>query len=235
MDRREYCDRVTAVLRRLTPEERAAARAELEDHIEDHMEDLLALGYDEALAEERTMAAMGDPEEVGRALDRQYPLRWLLLGRAAVVLTVALCVQVLLGFGVLGMLFDSVAARIHPDENTRLAQVTASERLDIRIPVGDDILRVYRISTDLREVEVSVCAYDRIPGGIVAEALVDDTYVKNERGESGSHSSGRGNWWVEYKRLYTEVEPGDTHVTLEYERFGETVLLELPLPEEAVS
>ena len=38
------------------------------------MEGLLELGYSPELAEERTLDAMGDPKEVGRELNRQYPL-----------------------------------------------------------------------------------------------------------------------------------------------------------------
>ena len=70
MTRQEYTDRVLANLRRVTPEERAAIREELDAHMEDHICDLLDLGYDEALAEERTMQRMDDPEEVGRELDK---------------------------------------------------------------------------------------------------------------------------------------------------------------------
>ena len=44
MNRTEYCDRVVSVLRRLTPEEKEAARAELEGHIGAHMDARLALG-----------------------------------------------------------------------------------------------------------------------------------------------------------------------------------------------
>lgn len=51
------------------------------------------------------MAAMGVPEEVGRELEKQYPLRWLILGRLAVVATVALCIQMMLGVGLLGMVW----------------------------------------------------------------------------------------------------------------------------------
>ena len=68
-------EQVLANLRRVTPDERAAIRGEIDGHIEDHICDLIELGYDEKLAEERAMAAMGDPEEVGRELDKQYPLR----------------------------------------------------------------------------------------------------------------------------------------------------------------
>ena len=62
MDRQDYTAAVLSALRRVTSRERAAIRAELDGHIEDHMEGLLELGYDEALAEERTLAAMGDPK-----------------------------------------------------------------------------------------------------------------------------------------------------------------------------
>ena len=72
MDRRDYTDRVLSSLRRVTEKEREAIRSELDGHIEDHMEALRELGYDEELAEERAIAAMGEPDEVGRELNRQY-------------------------------------------------------------------------------------------------------------------------------------------------------------------
>lgn len=77
MDRKTYIDTVLSTLRRVTGRERSAIREEIDGHIEDHMEGLIELGYDPALAEERTLAAMGDPKEVGRELNKQYPLRWL--------------------------------------------------------------------------------------------------------------------------------------------------------------
>ena len=92
MDRRDYTDRVLSSLRRVTEKEREAIRSELDGHIEDHMEALRELGYDEELAEERAIAAMGEPDEVGRELNRQYTgWGWVLVSRAAVVLTVVLC------------------------------------------------------------------------------------------------------------------------------------------------
>ena len=72
MDRRDYTDRVLSSLRRVTEKEREAIRSELDGHIEDHMEALRELGYDEELAEERAIAAMGEPDEVGRELNKQY-------------------------------------------------------------------------------------------------------------------------------------------------------------------
>ena len=83
MDRREYTDTVLSALHHVTRRERDAIRWELAGHMEDHMEGLLELGYSPELAEERTLSAMGDPKEVGRELNRQYPLRWLVIGRMA--------------------------------------------------------------------------------------------------------------------------------------------------------
>ena len=236
----EYQDRVLAGLRRLTPEEREAVRRELDGHIEDHMEALRELGYDEALAQERTMAAMGDPEEVGRELEKQYPLRWLILGRAAVVLTVVLCIQMMLGVGLLGMVWDSFTARIYPNEGTGLNTVVAQERVNIRIPVGNDVLRIYRVAVGqsgdelgVWEAEVSMCAYDRIPGGYVSNSIWSHTQVENPRGETQWSGGGRGSWWVEYTSKFAVLEPGDPYVTVTYDYLGQEISVELPLPEGA--
>ena len=84
MDRRDYTDRVLSSLRRVTEKEQEAIRSELDGHIEDHMEALRELGYDEELAEERAIAAMGEPDEVGRELNKQYTgWGWVLVSRAA--------------------------------------------------------------------------------------------------------------------------------------------------------
>lgn len=148
---------------------------------------------------------MGDPEEVGRELEKQYPLRWLILGRLAVVATVVLCIQMMLGVGLLGMVWDSLAARIYPSERTDLNTVVAQERVDIRIPVGNDVLRIYRVAVGqsgdelgVWEAEVSMCAYDRIPGGYVSNSIWSHTQVENPRGETKGAAAGRaaGGWSI---------------------------------------
>ena len=241
MTKAEYIAAVLSALRRLTPEERTSVQAELDGHIEDHMADLLALDYPRDLAEERALSAMGDPEAVGRELEKQYPLGWLVLGRAAVVLTVALSIQMVLAVGILGMVLDSFAARIYPDEDTRLNTVAAQERVDIRLPVGNDVLRIYRVAVGQSgktvgqwEAEVSMCAYDRIPGGTVSNAIWSHTELANPRGETTFSGGGRGSWWAEYHEEYTVLEPGDTYVTLTYDYLGETHTVKLPLPEGGI-
>ena len=238
MNRKTYIDTVLSALRRVTGDERQAIRAELEGHMEDHMEGLLELGYSPELAEERTLAAMGDPKEVGRELNRQYTgWGFVLLSRAAVLLTVVLCIQALLGLGILGNLWDSVRARVCPEE---LEDYTPSstEWLDVRVLVGNDVLRVYRVSRVTREGEpavgLSLCAYDRLPGGVVSDRLLPDVRIEDQRGEALewlSGGSGRGSFGADYQLRYVPVEETDTSVTLRYERFGEDIAVEIPLPE----
>lgn len=156
------------------------------------------------------------------------------------VLTVVLCAQALLALGILGMVIDSISARIYPNEPSAYTAVAATERLDIRIPVGNDILRVYRISIGqaddtpgVWEAEVQLCAYDRIPGGIVSRRLMEQTWLETPGGRRDPpKGSGRGNWRVEYGSCYVRLSPEDTYVVLRFEAFDEQIRLELPLPEQ---
>ena len=70
MDFRPWCN---AVLRqiRFRPD-REAVRQELSGHLEDHCADLEAIGYDHQLAVERALAAMGDAQAVGQAMNRVH-------------------------------------------------------------------------------------------------------------------------------------------------------------------
>ena len=243
----EYVERVLSVMRHVTPSEREAIRAELAAHIEDHICDLLELDYDETLAEERTMALMGDPEEVGRELDKQYTNSfWLWLEGIAKILLVPMILVALLGIGILFNAANHLEARFAPEGYRTDFPAEITEEVDLRVRVGNDILRVYQVALGERShynydlersemlptVQVSACAYDRIPFGIVSGDLF--TYLKaaDQRGnESDNWGGGSGSWGAEYSRYYIPVEPGDTYVTLSYHRFGESVTLKVPLPE----
>lgn len=56
-----------------------AIQKELLAHLEDGRADLMRLGYDQKLAEERTLRGIGDPVEIGKALDQAHKpgLGWL--------------------------------------------------------------------------------------------------------------------------------------------------------------
>ena len=42
---------------------------------------------------------------------------------------------------------------------------------------------------------------------------------------------GKSNFGADYSLDYLPVEPGDTYITLRYDRLGEHVAVEIPLPE----
>lgn len=68
--------------------DRKAIRQELEAHYEDHVRDLERLGYDHQLARKRALGTMGDPVEVGQALDRVHKpwLGWLWLASKGILM-----------------------------------------------------------------------------------------------------------------------------------------------------
>lgn len=240
MTRRDFTDRVLLPLTKLTREEREDIRRELEEHIEDRMEYYLEKGWDEAPAEARCLEAMGDPAEIGQEMARQYrrlDRGWLWLGRAAVLLTVVLCVQALLGIGMLGAAWDSLMVRIHPSTAISIGElknVEAVEDLDIRAEIGNDILKIYQVSVGEKDGQraamVLACMYDRWPFGIVADNLYARSKLFSQWGETGNSAGGSANHGAEYAARWTPVKPGDTYVVWEYRAIGGTVRLEVPLP-----
>ena len=247
MTRSEYVERVLSVMKHVTGEEREAIRAEIDAHIEDHICGLLELDYPEDLAEERTMALMGDPEEVGRELDKQCTNGfWLWLEGIARILLVIFILTAVIGCPILFHAADYLEARFAPEGYSTDFPSEITEEVDLRIQVGNDILRVYEValgeeshynratgeSEVLPTAQVSVCAYNRIPFGIVSGDLF--TYLKaaDQRGtEIDTWGGGAGSWGAEYDRYYIPIEPSDTYVILSYDRFGESVTLKVPLPE----
>lgn len=65
---------------------------ELRDHYEEHVRDLIRLGRPRELAEERALEAMGNAQEVGRALDKVHKpwLGWLWEASRFLILALAL-------------------------------------------------------------------------------------------------------------------------------------------------
>ena len=238
MTRGEFLNQVLSPLGRLTAQEREDVRRELEEHVEDRMEALLEMGWDAELAEARCLEAMGDPAEIGREMAKQYRGKgWLWLGRAAVVLTVVVCIQALLGVGMLGAAWDSLTVRFNPPRTISIGElknVEAEEELDIRAEIGNDILRIYQVSVGEKDGQraamVLACAYDRWPFGIVVDSLFGRSELWNERGETGTSGGGSGNSGAVCAALWAPVETGDTHVIWEYRAIGEAVRLEIPLP-----
>ena len=90
MEREEFCRRVIWQMKRATLREQDWVKAELMGHLEDHADALEQAGYDPEEARSRAVAAMGEPEEIGRALNAQLSVFWLLLSRISTVCILSL-------------------------------------------------------------------------------------------------------------------------------------------------
>ena len=240
MDRQDYTAAVLSALRRVTSRERAAIRAELDGHIEDHMEGLLELGYDPALAEERALAAMGDPKEVGRELNKQYTgWGWVLLSRAAMALAAALFVIVLVTISDVELIWRNIAARTDPEQAVYRYVLASNDGehvytkdLDIRAEVGSDVLYIYRVGVMAFEEDgtawasVWACNYDRRWLGVPSESLLWDLAFTTETKEQTEGLTGYQRYcdWVNI-----QVTRDDAYIVACYQKNGYDVRVEIPL------
>ena len=235
-----YCSRVLSQAGRLTRDEGQDLRAELSGHIEDHAEILTAHGYTEDAAYGRAVTLMGDPEETGRALRAQYGGWWLVVvQRAARILTAVLCVMIAGLIVKSSGLYGAIRDRITVQKPSDGWEIWDTEAPGTRIPIGDDIVRIDTVSCSTQRAEVQLTGFDRIPGGVVYARLLHTLRLENERGEAlfegedypyPSCVSGSGTLWVHTARHYVDIEPDDTYITLIYDRLGEHVEVEIPLP-----
>lgn len=242
MTRKEYTDAVLAVLRHVTRREREAIRREIDGHIEDHMEDLLELDYPPELAEERTLSAMGDPGEVGRALNRQYPFRWLVAARTAMALTIA--AVLLMGSGLLGFLSntgDNLRARFCPETLVAVEyhsdHLDAVKELDLRAELEDVTVRVYQAGLTNASgggmAYVALSCWNDNPF-VEPPELINTFGWEEVLRITGSScglppSGGTGSKWTFVYEV--PVNYGDT-VEITYERWGRSFRLSVPLPWE---
>ena len=79
----DYTQAVCSCLRHATAEEKQAVAQELQDHLADHADALVEAGWDPEEAQAHALAAMGEAQEVGQALNQAFPRRWLVLSRLA--------------------------------------------------------------------------------------------------------------------------------------------------------
>ncbi|MBQ5584330.1 MAG: hypothetical protein IIU74_06290, partial [Ruminiclostridium sp.] len=111
----EYGTAVCAYVRHATAAEKAAIRKELADHMEDHAQALIDGGFPEDHAVRVALESMGEAETVGRELDKEYPLRWLVLSRLALLpLIWILAASLLLTPASLGWLYNNLQSHYFP-------------------------------------------------------------------------------------------------------------------------
>ena len=243
MDQQSYISAVLSCLQSLTDREQESVRSELAGHIEDHMEALMDLGYDASLAEQRALSAMGDAEEVGRAINRQYPLRWLIVKDVATgFLTLFLMLALVFG-GQNSDFGQGLVVRFDPVRMSGWDACGWTIQTDARLKAGNDTVKSYQVSVMESPTgpvaTVYLCAYDRIPGGIVSGTLQNGLTIEDQRGNTveavDAITKARRNFYsAEYFIACVPVETGDTHVTLHYGQYGRQAQCTIPLPEVTV-
>lgn len=242
MTRSEYVERVLSVMRHVTAKEREAIRAEIDAHIEDHICDLLDLDYDEALAEERTMALMGDPEEVGRELDKQYPVFWLIAKRVAVVLVVAIFLLVWQDWRwILSNAGDDLRARYFPETLATLETyrdpMDVIESTDLRAEHDGITIRVYQIGLVNADAEYShaylaVNVWGQEPfqegwsGDLVPVFFSDSLTVTSTSGKTAMMQD----WGKQTYHVYAVLAAYGDQVIVTYDRYGQQFDLAVDLP-----
>ena len=185
---------------------------------------------------------MGDPGEVGRALNRQYPFRWLVAARTAMALTIA--AVLLMGSGLLGFLSntgDNLRAQFCPETLAAVEyhsdHLDAVKELDLRAELEDVTVRVYQAGLTNASgggmAYVALSCWNDNPF-VEPPELINTFGWEEVLRITGSScglppSGGTGSKWTFVYEV--PVNYGDT-VEITYERWGRSFRLSVPLPWE---
>lgn len=243
-----YGQTVCSHLRRATSWEKADIQAELNSHIDDHAAALVEAGYDEPHAHRQAVEAMGDPEEVGKALDATFSRGWLILSRLALVFLVALLLVALFHL-LIGMdsTFDSLQARIAPAQSTYHAAIAAEDPLyqplDVSVSLGNgDVIRYYGCSIRPEGTSYLVhlygVVYNKNPFSLpllfypshTSLTYGDPPRTVTDPRQPSARSAGADYWRYELPG----VQAGDT-ITVHLDRLGIARETQIDLPWEEVT
>lgn len=250
MTPRQYTDRVTACLQGLSRKEREAIRQELDGHMEDHICALLELGYDRDLAEERTMARMGDPEEVGREMRKLYPLRWLLVRWCAMAVCAVLAALLITQVS-WGTVWWNLHFRLADNPVNRYEMQTFAflreHPVDVRMEIGGVTVRAcaagimktadypywgtWEDKPDTVHVAaITLCTYSTQWSDLSTQQYFPGYFRWSDRAYStGCDATGGAGVTM------IPVQPGQTAVTAVYQHYGKDLTMEIPLSWEGVT
>lgn len=241
-----YGDQVCQFVRHATKKEKADIRKELTDHIADHTQALIEAGHPSETAQALALEAMGEPEMVGKALNKEYPLRWLVLSRLAPIAVLCFAL-VLLYYGryVPYFLKDYLSARNDPiqtqhtmifnSDTGQSRQVPNLTPLDLRYHLpNENILSIYAVGLEptggAYTAYLYTVQYSQPPARLNTSREVALTFPSQETGSLKSSL----NWGLACYSWYTiTLSPGET-LTARYDHYGTRIDAEIPLPWEEV-
>ncbi len=225
-----YGQMVCHYIRHATGREKQEIQTELAAHMEDHAQALMDAGYDEAHAVSAALEAMGDPEEVGKALNKEYPLRWLVLSRIPAVLLIWIVLALLLISPTFSRVQDNLEARFSPLSCVSQPGQTV-ELPDIRQELpGGNVLVFCRVGVTHSDgdytVYVSAVTYNKNP-------FYEPLNLWNGYWDFSLDGLHRNCSWNDGTFTLWEVSRGD-QITFHYNRYGAVFDLDIPLDWEEV-
>lgn len=241
-----FAQQVCRQVRHATPEERADIARELREHMEDRAEALCSAGTSEEEAAAQAVEAMGDPEAIGRELNRCYPLRYLILSRLSGALLLLFFLYAIFTLPGLYIPYSNLSCRLDPTGGGRYMSGAEPEEVfltDYRWTIGSSVLRLYGIQPDYTDengvtgVRIFLCVYNKNPFRYASEELLHSLYVLDESGQELTRWMGNsGNVGAYYCNTTVPVEEGAEGFRLCYDRHGFDLDAYISLPgEEEVS
>ena len=184
-----FCRAVIQQVNGATKWEKAAICQELREHLEDHAAALTEDGLSAEEAARAAVDAMGDPKEIGEAMNQAYPHLW------RRIYTIEKYAAVLLAIAAVFSLFLRTSNTLdHIERNWEARSFHADSvqvlPMDVTMPVGDQILRVYGVrygyetssGSPLPQLTLYVCTYNRIPWGTASIDLASQLQVADKQG-----------------------------------------------------
>lgn len=237
MDKKEFCETVSGLVRFASLDEKQDIEQELIDHFEDHIEALTESGWSEEEAETAAVEAMGNPEEIGQALNQQYPLGWLVLSRVSIIGTALLIVLAFFTFPLISNVYHNIVARTNPTwDFTQTDEYPDGmvKPLDITVELGQNRVHFYESVTYYEEEDgymasVSACAYAKNPLRSAPQSCWEKIQVIN----TGTGWPGDGGGWfcagASYRHYHYQVSYGQASLHFTYDYCGTAFDCEIPL------
>lgn len=243
-----YCQAVVRCLRHATAKERQEVSWELQCHLQDHADALEAAGYSPEQAQAHALEAMGDPQDVGSALDREFPVGWLMLSRSALALVLmgAALLVLLLPSQIYGCV-NSLIARsdplnrdVHFHDTDHTVETTAPLDVTFTLPNGD-VIDLYGVILTQEKpgrytAAVYAVCYNKNPFRTPYYGM--NTLEGVNASGSPYHTSpggGMGSPNAVYECLdFSPLTPGDT-LLIQCQAPGYTFQQAVPLPWQEVS
>lgn len=253
MEEKKFLDEVLGHIPRATWWEKREIRAELAGHLEDHALDLEERGCSTEEAREQAVAAMGDPGEIGEALNAQLSDFWLTIqGLAQIGAAILLVLMFLTGWE----RWENLEIRIHDNKLVRPEmawrdfardpRVTWKQNRMEKMMVGDSVVRLegIDIKPDLSTDEAYWCSvtfrtYREQTWKIARDEIFYHIQVIPEGGEAaeatrpdGPSPSNGGCSGGTYNVL---IPIDATYVDVVYDYLGEHVEMRCPIEWEEIA